>query len=168
MKKAAIPGSHYTNKSIVSKIMVGSGGLLNISLLPIDEGKSRREAEKVLDRYREVRGMLNMPINPRITSSWRDGLPASTTEHDPYPLARVQQQRWAKNYLKYCDRCIRSLPKISHQRLLRARYCDGPESDHPDLTAMTNLGIASSTYFNRKADALLAVAFYLDVVVQDD
>lgn len=139
-----------------------------MSLLPIDEEKSRRRAEEELSKYRDARGMANMPVNPKVTSSWRGGIAASTAEHDPYPLQYMQEVKWAKGFLHYVDKAIHALPKRSHQRLLRARYCDGPESDHPDLSAMTELGIASSTYFQRKRDALLAISFYLHVVVRID
>lgn len=166
-KKAAIPGSHDTHRIYCTKIMVGSGSQLSqMSLLPIDEEKSRRRADEELDKYRDARGMANMPVNPRITSAWRGGMPASTAEHDPYPMQYMQEIKWAKHFLRDVDRAIHALPKRSHQRLLRARYCDGAESDHPDLSAMTELGIASSTYFQRKRDALLAIAFYLHVVVR--
>lgn len=139
-----------------------------MSLLPINEEESRIAADKQLSRYREERGVMNMPINPRITSVWGDGLSPSTAEHDPYPIQRMERIRHAKAFVKYVDRCIHALPKQSHQRLLRARYCDGPETDHPDLTAMEALEISSSTYFRIRSDALLAVSFYLGVEVHED
>ncbi|WP_040536985.1 transcriptional regulator [Schleiferilactobacillus shenzhenensis] len=138
-----------------------------MSLLPINEEESRVAADEQLSRYREERGIMTMPINPRITSSWGDGMSPSTAERDPYPIERMERIRHAKGFIRYVDRCIHALPKRSHQRLLRARYCDGPESDHPDATAMQVLDISSSSYFRLKSEALLAVSFYLGVEVHE-
>lgn len=138
-----------------------------MELLPINEGKTKLRAEEILMKYREQRGFANMPVSPKITSAWGDGTSASTGEHDPYALERLQRQERAQSFIKFIDWAIAALPKGSHQRLLRVRYCDGAESDHPDMTAMLQLEISSSTYTDRKSKSLLSVAHYLNCVVRE-
>lgn len=138
-----------------------------MELLPIDEAKTKLQAEETLMKYREQRGFANMPVSPKITSAWGDGTAASTNERDPYALERLQRQERAQSFVRFIDWAISALPKRSHQQLLKVRYCDDAESDHPDMTAMMRLEISSSTYTDRKAKALLAVAHYLNCVVRE-
>jgi hypothetical protein len=134
-----------------------------MELFPVNEEKSRAAAEDVFKEYRLQRGLMSAPVNPRITSSWGDGQPTGSGSPRPYAQQLMERKQHAEAYCKWCDRCIDSLPKRSHQQLLRARYCDGPESIHPDTTAIGVLDWPSATYFRRKNEALLAAAFYLGV-----
>lgn len=134
-----------------------------MELLPINEKKSREAAEKILEEYRTQHGFANAPINPRLTSAWGDGTATSTVVRQQYPQARLERQQAGKRFCEWCDRCINSLPKQAHRDLLRARYCDGPESEHPDQTAIDTIEVSAATYSRRKADALLAAAFYFGV-----
>lgn len=136
-----------------------------MELLPIDEEKTHEAAEKILSKYRQKRGFANMPVNPAITSAWSDGTAASTAEKEFYAQQFVEQREAGKSYIEFVDRAIESLPRQTHRDLLRARFCDGAESDHPDFTAMDRLDISSSKYFRVKAQALLAVAHYLRCVI---
>lgn len=136
-----------------------------MELLPIDEAKTKLSAEQFLMQYREKAYFAKMPVNPKITSHWGDGSSPSTAERDPYAVERLVRQEKSSKFVSYIDRAIAALPKQSHQQLLRVRYCQGLETEHPDMTAMDALDISSSTYTERKGKALLAIAHYLNCVV---
>lgn len=138
-----------------------------MELLPINEAETKLQAEQILLQYREQRGFANMPINPKVTSAWGDGTAASTVERDPYALERLERQEKGNKFISYVDRAVAALPKQTHQELLRARYCEGLETEHPDMTAMDKLDISSSAYTERKNKALLAIAYYLNCVAYE-
>ncbi|WP_056976162.1 ArpU family phage packaging/lysis transcriptional regulator [Lacticaseibacillus sharpeae] len=132
-----------------------------MELLPIDEKKSRAAAEEVLEQYREKRAIVRMPAMPKLTSSWGDGTANSTAPRSPYAQQLLEDRERARGFCSWVEASIDHLPRELHQRLLLARYVDGSETQHPDLTAMDVLDISSSHYFRIKAQALLAVSYYL-------
>lgn len=134
-----------------------------MELLSISDDKDRAAVEGILNKYRSERGFMRAPINPKITSAWGDGTAASTADRPSYAQERLERQSSAQKFCEWCDRCIAAMPKQSHQRLLRIRYCDGPETETPDGTTMAILDISAATYTRRKRNALLAAAWYFGV-----
>ncbi|OAU15211.1 ArpU family phage packaging/lysis transcriptional regulator [Lacticaseibacillus rhamnosus] len=134
-----------------------------MELLSISDEKDREAVENILNKYRAERGFIKAPVNPKITSAWGDGTSASTVQRPLYAQRRLERQESARKFCEWCDSCIASMPKQSHQRLLRVRYCDGPETDTPDGDAMNILDISAATYTRRKKNALLAAAWYFGV-----
>jgi hypothetical protein len=136
-----------------------------VELLPINEKKSRIAAEIILNQYRLKRSVANMPVAPIVTSGWGDGTPASTASRQYYAQQREEEMERAQRFCDWCDRCIESLPRARHQKLLRVRYCEGIEQEQADTAAMGELDVSSSTYFKLKYEALLAISYFLGVRV---
>ncbi|KRK40814.1 hypothetical protein [Loigolactobacillus bifermentans] len=142
-------------------------------LFPINETETKAKAQEILSKYRTERGYAHMPINPRVTSSWSTET-ASTVERDPYALERVQRKESGQEYTDYIDQAIEALPLQEHQWILKARYCDGSDSRHPDMDAIErlnglnpmNYSISPAKYFVIRDEALVAIAYYLGCVVK--
>ncbi len=134
-------------------------------MIVIDEVETRAAAEKILSDYRTARGIARMPVNQKITSAWSDGLPASTANNDPYAQRYIEQKESAQQYVDWIDGAIAAIPKQIFQELLRARYCEGLESNHPDMDAIDRLDISASKYFDDKRTALLQVSRRLHCTV---
>lgn len=145
-----------------------------MELLPVNVYATRNQVERILSKYRTKKAFAERPainINPKVTASFGDGNAHDTTPRDPYAEQRVLDIESAQNYCRWIDWAISSVPRHKLQELLRIRYCDHDEPTELQcmdrLINRLGLEISSSTYFDWKKDAELAVAGFLQCVIYE-
>lgn len=144
-----------------------------MELLPeINKTATRNQVENLLGKYRTKKSFAERPeinLNPKVTESFGDGSSHDTTPRDPYAEQRLLDIDAASRYCRWIDWAINSVPRYKLRELLKIRFC---EHDEPtDLQCMDRLinrldyEIGSTTYFDWKKDAELAVASFLQCEV---
>lgn len=129
---------------------------MQIELLDIiDEKKTRKEADKVLKKYNNLRRIAGEEYAPKITTTYsleprtHSGLPSKQVEDMVIRRVSAQQD------LEVIAKAINSLSDSEYTRILIERYCSGKRKNY---SVYPSLGYSSSEYYRMLNRALLEFA----------
>lgn len=141
----------------------------------LDKEQTKQNARNILSKYRKYKAYINAPINPRVTSSFGDGMSGTTAPRLEYAEQRVLNAEKGETFCRWIDWAIENCRKYQYKELLKIVFCEGYEEGHDYY--MNKLvqrlperyyDMSPTTYFNWYSLALLDVAERLECQVFKD
>lgn len=138
-----------------------------VEMVPkINEKLTKRAVEKALDKYRTYLITLPNYLMPKITPSYSIIPPSFTNEFhsttEDAAIERIQFTQERNDYLSWVQEAVNTL-KENERYIILQKYMDDELGYDPDI--WTELGIGRSKYYQVKGQALLRLAFALQIEV---
>lgn len=127
----------------------------------LDFQSTKKEAVKVLKKYRKCRARLAYQESQRITTKYKE-TPSGSYQR-VYDVERIAINNIsASEYIESVNKAISKLDFLE-QRIIKEKFLN--KHIVKDSQVFNHMYISSSSYYEKKLEALIKLAYYLGVEV---
>ncbi|QGG51592.1 ArpU family phage packaging/lysis transcriptional regulator [Lysinibacillus pakistanensis] len=132
----------------------------------VDEKKTKAALEKTLYKYRDYLLTLPSDLMPTITPAYSLVCPSNTnsfsSKTENLAIERVQYEEARTAYMNKIHSAVATLKPVERQIIIQRFLAEDP---YYDVDIFIDLGLSKNTYYKKKWQAMLRLAFALKIEV---
>jgi ArpU family phage transcriptional regulator len=139
---------------------------LYLNKLEVDIKATKKNVEKMLEKYRMYLATMPNDIQPKMTPSYSILPPAKTNEFysstESIAIERIEYEQERDTFMQMMYEAVNNL-KQDERFIIIKRYMEADMGYDPDI--YTELGVGKTKYYSMKAKAMSRLAFMLKIEV---